>query len=81
METYVLDWLEKFNDEKNDRLRTNRRLAVGKIEELGLSYVTPCAGLFVFVNFAEFLDDDSFEAEHRLWKRFSRAGVYALPYL
>ncbi|KAI6233083.1 1-aminocyclopropane-1-carboxylate synthase-like protein 1 [Aphelenchoides fujianensis] len=71
-----LDWLREFHAEKNRRLAANRRFVEQKLDEWGVRFFPSTAAFFLFVDLSEYLEADSWEAEQRLWKRFTRAGVF-----
>uniref|UniRef100_A0A1I7RMJ8 Aminotran_1_2 domain-containing protein n=1 Tax=Bursaphelenchus xylophilus TaxID=6326 RepID=A0A1I7RMJ8_BURXY len=73
------EWIERFHSSKNERLKQNRDFAVGKLDEYKIKYLPADSGLFLFIDFTEYIADETFEAEHKLWKRFTRAGVYLNP--
>ncbi|CAD5223650.1 unnamed protein product [Bursaphelenchus okinawaensis] len=72
-------WIQKFHVTKNQRLEENRKFACKKLEDYGIQYLPTDSGLFLFIDFREYIKDDTFEAENVLWKRFTRSGVYMNP--
>ncbi|KAI6185945.1 1-aminocyclopropane-1-carboxylate synthase-like protein 1 [Aphelenchoides besseyi] len=74
-----LDWLTEFYKEKTQRLEENRKFVLNKMSEYEIRCFESTVSLFVFLNLNQFLESDSWEAEQKLWRRFSRAGVFLQP--
>uniref|UniRef100_A0A7E4VWX0 Aminotran_1_2 domain-containing protein n=1 Tax=Panagrellus redivivus TaxID=6233 RepID=A0A7E4VWX0_PANRE len=76
------DWVRNvFLPESNRRLRLFRDKVVTWLESVkqktgkDITWVTPRAGFFIFINFGSFLDSKTFEAEERLQLKFFQQKV------
>ena len=69
--TFVTDYLS----ESNRLLKRSYDLLTSSLDRIKVPYVRARSGLFLFVNFGQYLDEPTFEAEERLNQLFISRGI------
>ncbi len=73
-------WVDGFIAENQRRLGTAYRATVGALDEIGVSYIPSSAGFFLVADLRPFLDEPTWDAEARLWRRIlEEANVNLTP--
>uniref|UniRef100_A0A1I7ZJX6 Aminotran_1_2 domain-containing protein n=1 Tax=Steinernema glaseri TaxID=37863 RepID=A0A1I7ZJX6_9BILA len=74
------EWYEKiFCPENRKRLRKCSSFVVEYLNAVGVRCMPVRAGFFIFADFAQFLDEPTFEAEERLNRRFEAHRILIVP--
>ncbi len=73
-------WVDAFVRTNQGRLGEASRRVTRALDDLGLPYVQPEAGFFLLVDLRRYLEEPSFAAEHRLFRRLlEEANINLTP--
>ncbi|XP_072171939.1 1-aminocyclopropane-1-carboxylate synthase-like protein 1 [Diadema setosum] len=73
------DWVQNVHLATNRRLlRESSETVMATLDEIGVTYVKPSAGLFIWANFNKYLQEDSLKGERALATSFLKNGI-AIP--
>lgn len=57
------DWVESFRNENHERLVARGKALESLLDEFGVPYLTPSSGLFIWLDFSQFLSDKVAKSE------------------
>jgi DNA-binding transcriptional MocR family regulator len=73
-------WVDRYVVEMRLRLKAAHEQVGDALRDAGVRFTPASAGFFVLCDFREYLDESSWRAEHRLWRRIlDRTGVNLTP--
>uniref|UniRef100_A0A915JXE1 Aminotransferase class I/classII domain-containing protein n=1 Tax=Romanomermis culicivorax TaxID=13658 RepID=A0A915JXE1_ROMCU len=74
------EWLDKvYFPRNNAALKRNCEIVEKWLHKLEIPYFRPNAGMFVFVNFSEFLQSRTEYSEMKLFEKFMEEKIYVIP--
>lgn len=73
-------WVDAYLSDMRTRLRASHDQTLTRLTKLGVGAVPAGGGIFLFCDFRQFLDEPTWEAEQRLWRRLlDEANVNLTP--
>eukprot|EP00210_Caulerpa_lentillifera_P003736 g3569.t1 len=74
-----LDFVDKFFKENKQRLKKSYTILTDGLKEIGIPFQEANAGLFVWVDLREFLEESNFASERKLFEKLFDYGLLLSP--
>ncbi|XP_057291930.1 1-aminocyclopropane-1-carboxylate synthase-like protein 1 [Hydractinia symbiolongicarpus] len=81
LESIVSDfnWIDRFNNQNHERLKGALRTVTKTLDDVGVKYIKPSGGFFIWLNLSNYLKSDTEEDEKKLYELFMQNGLYIAP--